>query len=136
MRVATYNVNGLRSALSKGFLDWMQASDADVLCLQEIKSQENQLDLDVFRSVGYEPYLFPAEKKGYSGVAILTRRKPDAVVRGLGHDLYDFEGRSIRLDFDDLSVLSTYFTSGSSGDERQLVKMMFLDYLPVYKTTS
>ena len=132
MRVATYNVNGLRSALSKGFLDWMQASDADVLCLQEIKSQEDQLDLDVFRALGYEPYLFPAEKKGYSGVAILTRRKPDAVLRGLGHDLFDFEGRSIRLDFGDFSVLSTYFPSGSSGDERQGVKMQFLEYYQDY----
>jgi exodeoxyribonuclease-3 len=131
-RIATYNVNGLRSALSKGLTDWMIQANPDVLCLQEIKSQEDQLDLDLFRNLGYEPYLFPAEKKGYSGVAIFSKQKPDAVVNGLGHDLYDFEGRSIRLDFGDWSVLSTYFPSGSSGDERQVVKMQFLEFYQDY----
>ncbi len=131
-RIATYNVNGLRSALSKGLTEWMQQANPDILCVQEIKSQEDQLDLDLFRALGYEPYLFPAEKKGYSGVAILSKRKPDAVVKGIGHELYDFEGRSIRLDFGDWSVLSTYFPSGSSGDERQVVKMQFLEYYQDY----
>jgi exodeoxyribonuclease III len=127
MRIATYNVNGLRSALSKGLMDWIKATDPDMLCLQEIKSQADQLDLDLFRQAGYEPYLFPAQKKGYSGVAILTKHKPDAVHYGFGHDLYDFEGRSIRHDYGDWTLLSTYFPSGSSGEERQAVKMRFLE---------
>jgi exodeoxyribonuclease-3 len=134
-KIATYNVNGLRSALSKGLTDWMLQANPDVLCLQEIKSQEDQLDLDLFRSLGYEPYLFPAEKKGYSGVAIFSKQKPNAVVKGLGHDLFDFEGRSIRLDFGDWSVISTYFPSGSSGDDRQTVKMQFLEFYQDYINT-
>jgi exodeoxyribonuclease-3 len=131
-RIATYNVNGLRSALSKGLLEWLEATAPDMLCLQELKSQEDQLDLNAFRNLGYEPYLFPATKKGYSGTGILSKRKPDAVVKGLGHELYDFEGRSIRLDFGDWTLISTYFPSGSSGDERQSVKMEFLDYYQNY----
>jgi exodeoxyribonuclease-3 len=127
MRIATYNVNGLRSALSKGLMQWIAATAPDMLCLQEIKSQADQLDLDLFRDAGYEPYLFPAQKKGYSGVAILTRQKPDAVSYGMGHDFYDSEGRSIRHDYGDLTLLSVYFPSGSSGEERQSVKMRFLE---------
>ena len=130
--IATYNVNGIRSALSKGLLDWLSATNPDMICLQELKSQEDQLDLDLFRQLGYEVYLFPAEKKGYSGVGILSKHKPDNIVKGLGHDLYDFEGRSLRLDFGDWSLISTYFPSGSSGDERQSVKMDFLDYYQNY----
>ena len=129
MRIVTYNVNGLRSALSKGLLEWMQETQPDMLCLQEIKSQADQLDLELFRNIGYEPYLFPAQKKGYSGVAILSKHQPDRIVEGMGMETYDFEGRSIRLDFGDWSLLSTYFPSGSSGDERQDFKMKFLsDY--------
>lgn len=127
MKIITYNVNGLRSALSKGFLDWMKAADPDMVCLQEIKSQADQLDLDLFRNAGYEPYLFPAQKKGYSGVAILTKHVPDAVHYGLGIETYDYEGRSIRHDYGDWTLLSTYFPSGSSGEERQAVKMRFLN---------
>ena len=131
-RIATYNVNGLRSAISKGFIDWLSASGPDMICLQELKSQEDQLDLELFRAIGYESYLFPATKKGYSGVGILSKRKPLHVERGLGHDLFDFEGRSIRLDFEDFSVISTYFPSGTTGDIRQDVKMEFLDFYQKY----
>lgn len=127
LRIATYNVNGLRSALSKGFLDWLVDANPDVICLQEIKSQADQLDLEIFKQAGYFPSLFPAQKKGYSGVAILSKKQPDLVVSGLNHDLYDFEGRSLRHDYGDLTILSTYFPSGSSGDERQAVKMRFLE---------
>lgn len=132
MRIVTYNVNGLRSALSKGLLEWMQEAKPDMLCLQEIKSQADQLDLELFRQIGYEPYLFPAQKKGYSGVAILSRHQPDRIVEGMGMEAYDFEGRSIRLDFGDWSLLSTYFPSGSSGDERQDFKMKFLSDYQTY----
>lgn len=127
MRIITYNVNGLRSAISKGFIEWMRSTDPDMICLQEIKSQADQIDFDLFRNEGYEPYLFPAQKKGYSGVAILTKHKPDAVHYGIGLEEYDFEGRSIRHDYGDWTLLSTYFPSGSSGEERQAVKMRFLD---------
>ena len=132
MKIATYNVNGLRSALSKGFMEWLLASDADVVCLQELKSEESQLNLDVFRAVGFEPYLFSAQKKGYSGVGILTRIKPDQVIRGMNLAQYDFEGRFIRADFDDISVISVYMPSGSSGDLRQDFKMIWLKDFQLY----
>ena len=132
MTIATYNVNGLRSALSKGLLDWIQATNPDILCFQEIKSQEDQLDLQLFRQLGYEPHLYAAQKKGYSGVAVLAKAVPDKVVKGINHDLYDFEGRSIRLDFGDLTLINTYFPSGSSGDLRQEIKMEFLAYYQDY----
>jgi exodeoxyribonuclease-3 len=129
MRIVTYNVNGLRSALSKGLVEWIQATQPDLLCLQEIKSQADQLDLDLFRQLGYEPYLFPAQKKGYSGVAILSKHQPDRIIEGMGIEAYDFEGRTIRLDFGDWTIINTYFPSGSSGEERQAFKMQFLaDY--------
>jgi exodeoxyribonuclease-3 len=129
MRIVTYNVNGLRSALSKGLVEWIQATQPDLLCLQEIKSQADQLDLDLFRQLGYEPYLFPAQKKGYSGVAILSKHQPDRIIEGMGMEAYDFEGRTIRLDFGDWTIINTYFPSGSSGEERQAFKMQFLaDY--------
>lgn len=134
MKIATYNVNGLRSAISKGFLDWLKATDADVVCLQEIKSEENQLDLDAFRAIGYEPYLFSAEKKGYSGVGLLSRIAPDRVIKGMNIDRYDSEGRCIQADFGDVSVMSVYMPSGSSGDERQAFKMRWLDDFQEYIT--
>jgi exodeoxyribonuclease-3 len=107
-------------------MDWLKASDADVVCLQEIKSEENQLDLDAFRAIGYEPYLFSAEKKGYSGVGLLSRIAPDRVVKGMNIDRYDSEGRCIQADFGDVSVMSVYMPSGSSGDLRQDFKMVWL----------
>jgi exodeoxyribonuclease-3 len=127
MRIATYNVNGIRSAMSKGLTDWLQASNADVLCLQELKAQPGQFDESEFRNLGYELYMCPAEKKGYSGVGIFSRFKPDRIVEGMGHHCYDCEGRVIRIDFGEVSLLSTYFPSGSSGDERQEFKMQFLN---------
>lgn len=126
MKIATYNVNGLRSAISKGFFDWLTAANPDVICLQEIKSEASQLNLEDFRSRGYEPYLFSAQKKGYSGVAILSKIKADFVAVGMNHPEYDFEGRNIRVDFGDITILSTYFPSGTTGDVRQDFKMKFL----------
>ena len=127
MKIITYNVNGLRSALSKGFADWLQAVQPDVVCLQEIKIQADQLDSALFQALGYEVYLHPAVKKGYSGVAILTRIKPDQVVVGCGMPQYDNEGRVLRADYGDVSVLSVYMPSGSSGELRQAFKMQWLD---------
>ena len=126
MKIVSYNVNGIRSALSKGLADWIIASDPDVICLQEIKADPTQFDAGIFEHLGYKHYWHPAEKKGYSGVAILTKREPDKVHFGCGIDLYDREGRVIRADYGDVSVMSVYHPSGSSGDERQAFKMQWL----------
>lgn len=126
-KIITYNVNGIRSAIKKGFLDWIKATDADILCLQEIKAQSEQLDLTVFSDLGLYPFLHSAQKKGYSGVAILTKELPDHVEYGCGKDCYDVEGRIIRADYGDVSVLSVYFPSGTMGEIRQRFKMEFLE---------
>ncbi|MCS6933653.1 MAG: exodeoxyribonuclease III [Chitinophagales bacterium] len=132
MKIISYNVNGLRSALGKGFLQWLQGENPDVLCLQEIKVSQQDFDPVPFRNLGYETYIFPAEKKGYSGVAIFTKLHPDDVIGGINHPLYDREGRNLRIDAGELSILCTYFPSGTTGDERQAVKMEYLDYFFEY----
>lgn len=133
MKIITYNVNGIRSALSKNWLAWLQATQADVVCLQEIKATPDQIaDLYILEQMGYEHYWYPAEKKGYSGTAILTKITPKHVEYGSGMDDYDREGRIIRADFENVSVMSTYFPSGSSGDERQAFKYRFLDDFQLY----
>ena len=126
-KIITYNVNGIRAAMSKGFLEWMKAADPDVLCLQEVKATPEQIGVMEFEAMGYHHYWYPAQKKGYSGVAILSKQKPDKVVYGCGIKDYDDEGRVIRVDFGGVSVLSIYHPSGSSGDERQAFKMKWLD---------
>lgn len=134
MKIISYNVNGIRSAISKNWLQWLQASDADVVCLQEIKVQVDQIPMEIkmIEDLGYHHYWYPAQKKGYSGVAILSKKKPNHVEYGCGHELFDFEGRMIRADFDDLSVISVYLPSGTTGDERQNVKYEFMDYFEKY----
>lgn len=128
MKIITYNVNGIRAAMRKDWINWLKNVDADVVCLQEIKASPDQLiDLLLIEALGYEHYWFPAEKKGYSGTAILTKQSPKHVEYGCGIDVYDREGRIIRADFEDLSVISAYFPSGSSGDARQDFKYQFLD---------
>lgn len=115
MKIISYNVNGIRAALRKGFLEWLGTVSPDVVCLQEIKANENQLDLSLFEEVGYKyNYWYSAQKKGYSGVAILSKTEPDAVVFGTGIDYMDFEGRNIRADFGDISIMSMYLPSGSN----------------------
>jgi exodeoxyribonuclease III len=126
MKIISYNVNGIRAALTKNFREWLAAEDPDVLCLQETKAQPDQIDTLIFAEMGYTSYLHSAEKKGYSGVAILCKKAPDNVVIGMNHTLHDSEGRVIRADFGDLSVISVYIPSGSSGEERQARKMDFL----------
>lgn len=134
MKIISYNVNGIRSAISKNWLQWLQASDADIVCLQEIKVQVEQIPMEIkmIEDLGYHHYWYPAKKKGYSGVAILTKKKPLHVEYGCGHELFDFEGRMIRADFEDLSVISVYLPSGTTGDERQNVKYQFMDYFEQY----
>ena len=133
MKIITYNVNGIRSAISKNWLAWLQATDADVVCLQEIKASPDVLtDLALIEQLGYQHYWFPAEKKGYSGTAIFTKQTPKHVEYGCGIAHYDREGRNIRVDCEDVSVMSVYFPSGSSGDERQDFKYKFLDEFGEY----
>ncbi|MES2519518.1 MAG: exodeoxyribonuclease III [Bacteroidota bacterium] len=126
MKILTYNVNGIRSAISKGFAEWLKATDADMICLQEVKAEEHQIDKAIFEEMGYEIFWYAAEKKGYSGVAIFTKIKPKNIVHGCGIEIYDREGRVLRTDFDDFSLMSVYMPSGSSGEERQGFKMKWL----------
>jgi exodeoxyribonuclease-3 len=133
MKIITYNVNGIRSAISKNWLEWLQATDADVVCLQEIKATPDVLtDLLIVEEMGYQHYWYPAEKKGYSGTAIFTKQIPNHVEYGCGIADFDREGRNIRVDFDEVSVMSVYFPSGSSGEERQEFKFRFLDEFGAY----
>jgi exodeoxyribonuclease-3 len=132
MRIYSYNVNGIRSALNKGLLNWIEYANADVLCLQELKAQASQVDIASFESLGYKVYLHTAEKKGYSGVAILSRVEPVHVEYGCGNPMYDLEGRILRMDLKDFSIMSVYIPSGSSGDDRQAFKMKFLDFFYDY----
>ena len=133
MKIISYNVNGIRAAINKGFIDWLQSADPDVLCLQEIKAMEEQLDLDLFKDAGYHyNYWFSAQKKGYSGVAILSKTEPDHIEYGTGIESMDFEGRNLRADFKDISVMSLYLPSGTN-DARLNHKLeymaMFQDYI-------
>ncbi|GAC1390013.1 MAG: exodeoxyribonuclease III [Vulcanimicrobiaceae bacterium] len=131
MRVITLNANGIRSAARKNFYPWFLAQNADVLCIQETKAQEHQLSEDLTTVPGYAGYFVDAQKKGYSGVAIYTRGEPDLVTRGLGWPDMDAEGRFVRADFGDLSIISLYVPSGTSGPARQAVKYDFLErFLP------
>lgn len=136
-KIISYNVNGIRAAISKGLLDWIKATDADILCIQETKAQPDQVPLFDIEALGYRSYWYSAEKKGYSGVAILSRQEPDHVAYGMGIEKYDREGRFLRADFGDISVVSVYHPSGSSGDERQAFKMEWLadfqDYIETLK---
>jgi exodeoxyribonuclease-3 len=127
MKIATYNVNGVRAALKKGLLEWLDDAQPDVLCLQEVKALEQDVDLTPFRERGYAHiHWFPAQKKGYSGVATLSKIAPSAVHYGLGHAQHDAEGRLLRTDFGDLTLINAYFPSGSSGEERQAYKYEWL----------
>lgn len=132
LNIQSFNVNGLRAATKKGFLDWLTTSDVDIACLQEIKVKESQYDLEQFAERGFHYQLFPADKPGYSGTAILSKMKPDNIQIGCGHDLFDEEGRVLRFDFKDLSVISAYFPSGSGGEVRQEIKMEFLGFFHDY----
>lgn len=128
MRIITLNLNGIRSAWNKGLLPWLEAQKADVVCLQEIKAQHADLTAEMQSPDGLHAYYHCAEKKGYSGVGLWCRQKPDQVIEGMGHGEFDAEGRFIRADFGKLSVISLYLPSGSSSPERQEAKFRFMDY--------
>ncbi len=134
MKIISYNVNGIRAAIKKGFLEWLAASEADVVCIQETKAQSDQIPVMELQLSGYDCYSFSAQRKGYSGVAILTKHKPDNIIYGMGIEEYDNEGRFIRADFGELSIVSVYHPSGTSGEERQEFKMRWLDDFQAYVT--
>lgn len=139
MRIITYNVNGIRGASKKGFIDWLKTDPADIICVQEIKANKEDVPEKEINEAGYEIYSYSAQKKGYSGVAIITRIKPDNVMYGNGIMQSDAEGRVIRADFGDITLINAYFPSGTSGDDRQTYKYQWLDefyeYLNVLRTT-
>ncbi len=126
MRIISYNVNGIRAAIKKGFIDWLKTNPADVICVQETKANQQDVDVTEIAALGYESFWYSAQKKGYSGVAVFTKIKPDNVQFGTGHKVSDDEGRVIQLDFGDIRVINAYFPSGTSGDERQTFKYEWL----------
>ncbi len=134
MKILSYNVNGIRAAIKKGFIDWLVSANPDVICLQEIKAQKEQLDLSLFEKAGYKyNYWFSAEKKGYSGVAILSKTEPKQIVYGADFNLASTEGRIIRADFDTVSIMSLYLPSGTNNLRLDL-KFQFMDEFMEYIT--
>jgi exodeoxyribonuclease III len=127
MRIITYNVNGIRAAVKKGFADWLKTDPADVICLQEIKANKADINIPLIESAGYMSWWFSAQKKGYSGVAILSKIQPDNVEYGHANEQSDFEGRVIRADFKDVTLINAYFPSGTTGEPRQSYKYQWLD---------
>ena len=132
MKIISYNVNGIRAAISKGFIEWLQSANPDVICLQEIKATEDQIPTDEITAAGYPyQYYFSAQKKGYSGVAILCKTEPKNIVFGTGIESMDFEGRNLRVDFENLSVMSMYLPSGTNND-RLGYKFQYMDEIQDY----
>ena len=130
-RIVTFNANGIRSASKKGFWDWCDRQEADLLCIQELKAQESDLNAEVLHADGYHVFMHCAQKRGYSGCALYSKVKPNAVRIGFGNEEFDAEGRYVEAEFDDFVVISVYFPSGSSSEERQAAKFRFLDvFLP------
>ena len=127
MRIISYNVNGIRSAINKGFVEWLKTDPADVICLQEVKAEKDNVDHLPIEALGYHTYWFSAQKKGYSGVAVFTKRIPDAIYYGNGIMQSDAEGRVMRLDFGEVSLINAYFPSGTTGEIRQTYKYQWLD---------
>ena len=137
MKIASYNVNGIRAAMNKGFVDWLKATNPDIICLQEIKAMKEQVDVEAFENAGYKyHYWFSAQKKGYSGVAILSKTEPTHVEYGTGIASMDAEGRNLRADFDAFSVMSLYLPSGTNIerlDHKLEYMAMFKDYIDELK---
>lgn len=132
MKIISYNVNGIRAALTKGLLQWLEAANPDIVCFQEIKAQENQINKLLFSELGYHfQYWFPATKKGYSGVAVLSKHEPKSVQIGTGIQSMDYEGRNLRIDFESFSVMSLYLPSGTS-DQRLAFKLNYMEEFLAY----
>ena len=132
MRIISYNVNGIRAAIKKGFFDWLKTNPADIICLQETKASEEDVDVKELEKIGFEHHWFSANKKGYSGVAIFSKIKPTAIKKGNGYHGSDFEGRVIEMQIGDIKLINAYFPSGTSGEERQTYKYQWLDEMYEY----
>lgn len=132
MRIISYNLNGIRAAMNKGLIDWLKTDPADIICIQETKAHRDNVDYKQFTDLGYHDYWYSAQKKGYSGVAVFSKIKADNVVLGNGHKESDDEGRVIQLDFGDIRLINAYFPSGTSGEERQGFKYVWLDEFYTY----
>ncbi len=139
MKIISYNVNGIRAAIKKGFIEWLQTHPADVICIQENKAQQSDVDSKIFNDLGYYDYWNCAQKKGYSGVTVFTKRQPDTVKCGTGRQVSDDEGRVIQLDFGKVKLVNAYFPSGTTGDIRQTYKYVwlneFFDYVQELRKT-
>ncbi len=131
-KIVTYNINGIRAAIRKRIDLWVKDFNPDILCLQEIKANPEQFNMELFNSLGYQCYIHSAQKPGYSGVAIISKVSPNHIEYGCGIKEIDCEGRIMRADYDNFSVMSVYFPSGSSGENRQNFKMIFLDKFQKY----
>jgi exodeoxyribonuclease III len=131
-RIISYNLNGIRAAMKKGLMDWLQTNPADIFCVQETKAHKDNVDHQQFADLGFAQHWFSAEKKGYSGVAIFSKNEPDDVIVGNGFEMSDAEGRVIRADFGKLTIINAYFPSGTSGDERQTYKYQWLEEFQEY----
>jgi len=127
IRVISYNTNGIRAAIKKGFIEWLETNPADIICIQETKAMKEDADYKSIEALGYHTYWFSAQKKGYSGVAVFTKIVPENIVYGSKIDQSDFEGRVIRIDYKDFTLVNAYFPSGTSGDERQTYKYQWLE---------
>ena len=132
LRIVSYNVNGIRAAMNKGLVEWLKTDPADVVCIQETKAAKENVNHKQFTDLGYHDYWFSAQKKGYSGVAIFTKIKPEHVQYGTGHKVSDDEGRVLQMDIGDIRLINAYFPSGTSGDERQTYKYQWLDEFHTY----
>ena len=126
MKIATYNVNGIRAAIKKGLVEWIKEENPDVLCIQEVKATSDQVPEEIFSDLGYHAYWNSAVKKGYSGVLTLSKMEAEKIEPGISKEVYDVEGRVLRTDYGDWTLLNCYFPSGSSGDARHELKMEFL----------
>ncbi|HNP20798.1 MAG TPA: exodeoxyribonuclease III [Panacibacter sp.] len=135
MRIISYNLNGIRAAINKGFIDWLNSDPADIICIQETKAMKENVDITILEQAGFDSYWFSADKKGYSGVAVLTKIKPDKVFFGNGIMQSDAEGRVLRLDFGNITLVNAYFPSGTSGELRQTYKYQWLNEFMEYLET-
>ena len=131
MKIISYNINGIRAAIRKGFADWLEQENPDVICLQEIKAMENQFDVKLFDELGYESFWYPAQKKGYSGVAILSKFPVENVKFGIDNEHFDNEGRVLQIDFEKVSIISLYLPSGTNAS-RLGYKFNFMDQFQLH----
>src|SRR5215510_14718550 len=132
MRIISYNVNGIRAAINKGLIEWLKTDPADIICVQETKALKENVNHQLFNDLGYQDYWFSAQKKGYSGVAVFTKIKPDHIEYGTAHKVSDDEGRVLQLDFGDTRLINACFTSGTTGEELQSFKYVWLGEFLVY----